>query len=112
MFSRSETKFPELAKTPTVGLSPHRALASRATPARSCVELQHCSAEGFYYENSNIYVSEGRARMGLWGQQQLQSTVSEGETVQLSLPCTGLAGEGGQSVLLFMREVKVGRSDR
>ena len=33
--------------------------------------------------------------MGLQGQQQLQSSESKEETVQLSLPCTGLVGEGG-----------------
>lgn len=37
---------------------------------------------------------------------------SKGEEMQHSLPCTRLVGVGGGLVLVFMREVKVGRSDR
>lgn len=37
---------------------------------------------------------------------------SKEEVLQHSLPCTRLVGVGGSLVLFFMREMKVGRSDR
>lgn len=37
---------------------------------------------------------------------------SKEEAMQHSLPCTRLVGVGGGLGLFFMREVKVGRSDR
>lgn len=104
MFSHSETKFPELAKTLTVGLSP---LVSRAQP---CMEMQCCSAEAFYCVNSNVCASDGGAWVGLQGQKHLQSMENERGTAQLSLQVWW--GMKGGLVLLFMREVKVGRSDR
>lgn len=41
-----------------------------------------------------------------------KTSESKGKMMQHSLPCTRLVGMGGGLVLAFMREVKVGRSDR
>lgn len=55
----------------------------------------------FYYQTSNISASEGGALMGLREQQQPESAASEGERVQLALPCTGLAREGAGAGFAF-----------
>lgn len=101
--SVSETKFPELAKKLIVGLFPPKPWWTE--PLWQGPVL--LSRRVLLWKHLHI-------RKGSLDVYARATTTSEskGEAMQHSLPCTHLVGVGGGLVSFFMREVKVGRSDR